>query len=287
MEAKTDDIVEMVQGVGALVTLPDVFIRINSLVEDPNSTTGDIAKVVSQDPSFTVRLLRVANSPLYGLSSSVDTVAKAVSVIGTSQIRNLALSTSVARTFAGLPNDLVSMDNFWHHSLYCALAARILARQARRCDAEAVFTAGLLHDIGELVIFNRRPEQAKEALLMVLDSVDELPVYQAERQVVGFDHAQVGGELARQWHLPPLLEDCIAYHHAVGEAKRYPRETALVHLANIIALMAELDTSESADVAPIDPRAWEITGLTEEVIEPTMREAQQEIAEAEKLFLDQ
>lgn len=286
MEAKTDDIAEMVQGVGALVTLPDVFIRINSLVEDPNSTTGDIAKAVSQDPSFTVRLLRVANSPLYGLSSSVDTVAKAVSVIGTSQIRNLALSTSVARTFAGLPNDLVSMDNFWHHSLYCALAARILARQARRCDAEAVFTAGLLHDIGELVIFNRRPEQAKEALLMVLDSVDELPVYQAERQTVGFDHAQVGGELARQWHLPPLLEDCIAYHHAIGEAKRYPRETALVHLANIIALMAELDTSDSADVAPIDPRAWEITGLTEEVIEPTMREAQQEIDEAEKLFLD-
>lgn len=280
------DIVELVQGVGALVTLPDVFIRINRLVEDPNSTTGDIAKAVSQDPSFTMRLLRVANSPLYGLSSKVDTVSKAVSVIGTRQIRNLALATSVARTFAGLPNSLVSMDNFWHHSLYCALAARTLARQARRCDAEAVFTAGLLHDIGELVIFNRMPEQAKEALLMVLDSVDELPVYQAERQTVGFDHAQVGGELARQWHLPPLLEECIAYHHAIGEAQRFPRENALVHIANVIALMAELDTLDSADVSPIDRRAWEITGLTEEVIEPTMREAQQGIAEAEELFLD-
>lgn len=279
------DIVKLVQGVGGLVTLPDVFIRINQLVEDPNSSIADIAKAVSQDPSFTVRLLRVANSPFYGFSSTIDTVAKAVSVIGTSHIRNLALSMSVARTFAGLPNNLVSMNNFWHHSLYCALTARILARQARKCDPEAVFTAGLLHDIGELIIFNRLPDQAKESLLLVLDQVDDLPVYQAERQVIGFDHAQVGGELARQWHLPPLLEECIAYHHSIGEAKRHPRETALVHLANILAQMAELDTLNSGDVSRIDPHAWEITGLDEAVIELVVREAQEEIVEAEKLFL--
>lgn len=284
METNTD-IVKLVQGVGGLVTLPDVFIRINQLVEDPNSNTADIARAVSQDPSFTVRLLRVANSPFYGFSSTIDTVAKAVSVIGTSQIRNLALSMSVAKTFAGLPNTLVSMDNFWRHSLYCALTARILARQARKCDPEAVFTAGLLHDIGELIIFNRLPEQAKEALLLVLDQMDDLPVYQAERQVIGFDHAQVGGELARQWNLPPLLEECIAYHHSIGEAKRHPRETALVHLANILAQMAELDTLNSDDVSPIDPYAWEITGLDEAVIELVVREAQEEIVEAEKLFL--
>ncbi|MDO8466092.1 MAG: HDOD domain-containing protein [Gallionella sp.] len=279
------NIADLVKGVGGLVTLPDVFLRINQLVENPNSSSTDIAKVVSQDPSFTVRLLRVANSPFYGFPSTIDTVSKAVSVIGTSQIRNLALSMSVAKTFAGLPNNLVSMDNFWHHSLYCALVARILARQARKCDPEAVFTAGLLHDIGELIIFNRLPEQAKESLLLVLDQVDDLPVYLAERQIIGFDHAQVGGELARQWGLPPLLEECIAYHHSVGEAQRYPRETALVHLANILAQMAEVDTLEPSDVSPIDPLAWKATGLDEDIIELVVREAQEEIAEAEKLFL--
>src|SRR3989338_6615831 len=146
METNTD-IVKLVQGVGGLVTLQNVFIRINQLVEDPNSSPADIAKAVSQDPSFTVRLLRVANSPFYGFPSTIDTVSKAVSVIGTSQIRNLALSMSVAKTFAGLPNNLVSMDNFWHHSLYCALVARILARQAGKCDPEALFTAGFFDDI--------------------------------------------------------------------------------------------------------------------------------------------
>ena len=280
------NIADLVKGVGDLVTLPDVFIRINQLVEDPDSTSEDISKVVSQDPSFTVRLLRVANSPFYGFSSSVETVSRAVTLIGTSQIRNLALSTSVSRTFAGLPNELVSMDNFWHHSLYCALVARILARRARKSDPEAVFTAGLLHDIGELVIFNRLPEQAKEALVLVLDSGDELPVYLAERQIMGFDHAQVGGELARQWHLPPLLQDCITYHHDIQQAQLCPRETAMVHIANILALMAEVNTLDPEDASPIDPHAWEIIGLdAEEDIEPTISEAQEEIVEAKKLFL--
>lgn len=279
-------IAELVKGVSGLVTLPDVFIRINKLIADPNSNMMDIARVVEQDPSFTVRLLRVANSSFYGFSSTIDTVSKAVSIIGTSQIRSLALATSVAKSFDGLPNTLVSMEHFWRHSLYCALAARALAKQARKCDPDAVFTAALLHDIGELVIFNRMPQQAKESLLLVLDSGDELPVYQAERQIMGFDHSQVGGELARQWKLPPMLEECIEFHHDISVAQRFPREAALVHIANILALMAEVRTLDSGDVSPIDPRAWEMIGLNaDDVIQSTIETAQEEIAEAEKLFI--
>ncbi|MCX7192306.1 MAG: HDOD domain-containing protein [Proteobacteria bacterium] len=279
-----NNIADLLKGVDGLITLPHVYIRINQLVEAPDSTMADIAKAVSQDPSFTVRMLRVANSPFYGFSSTIDTVDKAVAIIGTSQIRNLALSMSVASTFAGLPNNLVSMDNFWRHSLYCALIARILAKQARRCDPEAVFTAGLLHDIGELIIFNRLPEQAHQSLQLVLDQLDEMPVYQAERQVIGFDHAEVGGELARLWTLPPLLVECIAFHHSIERAERYPREAALVHIANSLAQMAEVDTLETEDVTPVDPLAWEIAGLDEEIIEQVIREAQAEIIETEKLF---
>lgn len=277
---------DLVKDISGLVTLPEVYLHINRVVEDPNCTTADIAKAVSKDPSFTVRLLKIANSALYSFPSSIDSVTKAVSIIGTSQIRNLALSMSAVRSFAGLPNALVSMENFWRHSLLCALVARHLAKAARRCDPDALFTAGLLHDIGELVLFNRLPEQSREALLLVLDDLDELPVYEAERQLMGLDHADVGGELARQWQLPPLLEECIAYHHDIEKAKRYPRETALVHIANIAAQMAELDSLNPDDVPPINPLAWEITGLDESSIEPAVREAQAEVAEIEKLFLD-
>ncbi len=278
------DIIELVQSVGELVTVPVIFIRINQLLENPDSTSSDIAQAISQDPAFTVHLLRVANSSYYGFSSTIDTVSKAVTIIGSSHILNLALTLSVASSVVGLSNKLVSMENFWRHSLYCGLIARKLARLAGKCDADAVFTAGLLHDIGELVIFSRKPAQAKEALLLVLDSADELTIYQAEQQIMGFDHAQVGAELARQWNLPGMLEECIAFHHDVSVAQRYPREVALVHIANILAQMAEVQTLELDDVASIEPEAWKITGLSEQVIEETVRETQAEIAEAEKLF---
>lgn len=279
------NIVELVQGVSSLATLSDVFVRISQLVEDQGSTNADLIAAISQDPSFTMRLLRVANSSYYGFFSTVDTVGKAVSIIGKDRIRNLALSTSVASSFPGLPNDLVSMDNFWRHSLYCALIARILAKQMPKCDPEGMFTAGLLHDIGELVIFSRLSAAAREVLQRVQDSADELPIHKAEWEIIGFDHAHVGGALAREWHLPPLLVECISCHHAVQEARDYPQEAALVNLANTLAQMAEVDMMSITDVSSNDPRAWEISGLGEDIIEPVVREAQEEFAEARNLFI--
>ena len=276
---------DLITDISGLVTLPDVYLHINRIVEDPDCTMGDIAKAVSKDPSFTVRLLQIANSALYHFPSTVDTVAKAVSILGTSQIRSLALSMSAVHSFDGLPNELVSMENFWMHSLLCGLVAKHLAQEAKRCDPDTLFTAGLLHDIGELVIFNRLPAQSKEALLLVLDGPDELPVHEAEQQVMGLDHSEVGGELARKWQLPPVLEECIAYHHNIRGAKLFPRETAMIHIANIVAQMAELNSMDPFNVQPIDPLAWELTGLTEESVEPAMRAAQEEIADVEKLFL--
>ncbi len=277
--------VDLVKDIRGLITLPDVYLRITRLVEDPRSTRDDIAKAVNQDPSFAARLLRVANSPMYGRSAQIDTVDRAVTIIGTSQIRTLALSMSVAKSFEGLPNELVSMENFWRHSLLCALAARFIAKQAGKCDPEVLFTAGLLHDIGELVIFNRLPDKAALALTKVLDTAEEQPIHVAERQVMGFDHGDVGGELAREWNLPALLVECIAYHHDIDKPKAYPRETALVHLANTIALMAEIDTLDPGDVPPLDSRAWEKTGLDDSIREPAIRFAQAEIRAVEKLFV--
>lgn len=275
---------DLVKDIEGLVTLPDVFLRISRLIDDPNSSASDIAQVISQDPSFTIRLLRLANSSLYNFPAEVTTVAHAVSIIGTSQIRSLALSMSVAKSFSGLPNNLVSMENFWRHSLFCALIARRLAKQAGACDPDSAFTAGLLHDIGELVIFNRLPKQAEAALLLVLDSQDELQVHEAEQQVMGFDHAVVGGELAKQWHLPTLLEACIRYHHDIAQATEHDKAVALVHIANVLAMMAEVDDLDLADVSPIESVAWEITGLDAASVASVVREAQAEIKEVEQLF---
>lgn len=276
---------ELVKDISGLITLPDVYLRINRLIDAPDSTSADIAKVISQDAAFTVKLLKLANSAVYNFSSTIDTVAKAVTVIGTSQIRSLALSLSVANSFEGLPNDLVSMQNFWKHSLLCALIARLLCKEARRCDADTLFTAGLLHDIGELIIFNRLPEQAHEMLLQVLDSQEETTIPEAEIAILGFDHSAVGGALAEQWNLPGVLQECIAFHHAPDLAAKHPREAALVHIANTLAQLAEVDSLDLDDAPPILEKAWQITGLNTDIIEPVIRDAQQEFVEIEQLFL--
>ena len=278
---------DLVNNVAGLITLPDVYLRINALVEDPNSTSADIARVISQDAAFTLKLLKLANSAVYSFPSSVDTVTKAVTLIGTSQVRSLALSLSVASQFEGLPNELVSMRNFWKHSLLCALCARLLCKEARRCDADALFTAGLLHDIGELIIFNRLPTEAHEALLKVLESQEEETVPHAEQAIIGFDHSAVGGALAEQWQLPSVLQECIAHHHARERAEKHPREVALVHIANSLAQLAEVDSLDLADAPQIADLAWEKSGLSPSIVESVIRESQQEFVEIEQLFLGQ
>ncbi len=276
----------LVTDVGELVSLPEVAVRLNEMVDDPDCSAGDIAKAIGGDPALTARLLRIANSPLYGFTSEIDTVTRAVTVLGTKQVRDLALATSAADAFSGIPNRLVSMENFWYHSLYCALAAQQLATavQGRRLQADVLFVAGLLHDIGELVIFHELPELARESLLLSAEGADELELYQAERQLIGFDHAQLGGALARHWHLPVVLEECIEFHHEPEKAGRHPMEVAAVHVANSLAYLAELHSENAYEAPEISPRAWELLGLDSSVSMPVVAEAQARIGEVQAVF---
>lgn len=276
---------EFTQDIDNLVSLPSVGVRVNEMVNNPSSSATDIGKVISQDPALTARLLRIANSPTYGLSTQVDTVSRAVAVIGIKRIRDLVLATSTIAAFDKIPNELVTMENFWRHSLYCGLAAHLLAEQRRSKNAETLFIAGLLHDIGQLVIFRKLPQEAKQALLLSIEGPDELALHKSERQIMGFDHAQVGAELLRHWHFPELLIECVEFHHAPELAQKYPVETAIVHIANSIATLAEIDSVTEEDAVQTKPAAWRVTGLEKEVIEPTVRAAQAQFSTMQNLLI--
>ncbi|NOX91628.1 MAG: HDOD domain-containing protein [Gammaproteobacteria bacterium] len=132
-----EKIQDLLSNVEQLISLPAAYVRLNELVEDPTSSADDIAHVITQDVALTARLLRVANSPLYGLSTQIDTVSRAVTVLGTQQVRDLALATSACKSFDGIPNELVSMESFWEHSILCALCARTLALECFKRQREA------------------------------------------------------------------------------------------------------------------------------------------------------
>jgi len=255
------DAEKLVGDVATLVSLPEVVIRINQLVDDPKSSAEDIGRVVAQDAALTARLLTLANSAMFGMSRKVDTVGRAIAVLGIRQVRDLTLGLSATRAFNGIPNHLVSMDSFWNHSLLCGVAARQLAGGCARGRPDSSFVGGLLHDIGQLVLFNKLPDESYRALLMTIDEPNEPDLYLCERALIGTDHAAVGGALARRWRLPGNLVECIEFHHEPARAHEHPLDVALVHIANSVAVLAEVESVEFEDAPAIQPMAWEVTGL--------------------------
>lgn len=275
---------ELIHDLTELVSLPEVSIRVSQMVSDEECTAAEVGNVISQDAALAARLLKIANSPFYGLSSKVDTISRAVTILGLKQIRDLVLTTSATRAFDGIPTDLVSVEDFWHHSLYCGLLAQELGEACSKSRSESLFIAGLLHDIGQLIMFHKLPEQMHAALLRTLQGEPTLELYQAEREIIGFDHMQVGEALALSWNLPRNLQECIAFHHEPHDAEIFPVQVALVHIANAIASLPFMEYSEITEALEVESICWELTGLSAESIKPAIKKARQQIAETESVF---
>lgn len=280
----SDSLADFIKGVDSLVSFPAVGLRVNELVNDPASTMAAIGQAISLDPALTARLLRIANSSAFGLSSKIDTVARAAALIGTKRLRDLVLATSTVTAFEGIPNALVSMENFWRHSLYCAVAAQVLAEQRGKRNGDTLFIAGLLHDIGQLLIFNQRPQQAKEALTQVMDGGDDRSLHEVEREIFGFDHAQAGGALLRHWNFPEVLVECVEFHHAPERAKKFPEEVAFIDVANSLAALAEVDSVAEDDIPVAARDAWSLIGFRADMIAPVVQATRARFEGAKDLF---
>ncbi len=233
----------LMSNVSGLISLPEVAIRVNAMVEDPDCTAEDVAKVIETDPGLSARMLGIANSAMYGYSKEINTVTRAITVLGTRQIRDIILTTAAAKTFENIPTTLISIDDFWHHSIYCGLLAKQIASMTRTPHAETMFMAGLLHDIGHLIMFNQIPEQIHQILLETLQP-DAEELYKIERRDLGFDHTEVGAALAHLWNLPPVLQETIEFHHEPEKATTFSQEVFLIHIANCVASLPYSEDSE-------------------------------------------
>jgi len=278
------DLKSLVNDIQGLVSLPEVAVKINSLVDDPNVSVDEIGKLISQDPALTIRVLAIANSPFYGFSAEISTISRAVTVLGTKQLTDVVLSTATTNAFAGIPIHIISVDDFWYHSLYCGLLAQELSCKHNPPLRDSMFVAGLLHDIGHLVMFNKIPAQIHDALLRTVQG-ESLPLYQEEREVIGFDHAQVGAELGRVWNLPNYLIECMAYHHEPEKASdEFKLEVALIHIANAVASLPYTDEIDESDLKSIDDKCWELTGLKPLDVQKAVGAAQEKISEMKKVY---
>ena len=277
------DLSEMVRNAQNLISLPEVYYRAQELLDDPTSDSGSLARVIESDTTLTARLLRIANSPLYRSVGRIDRVSHAVTVLGSAALHDLILSTVLLRAFEKISSDLVDLSAFWHHSLYCSLAARKLAKLHHVLHDERMLVAGIVHDIGQLLFYQLQPERARRALMLAPPNDEGM--YLAEIEVFGFSHAELGAELLRNGQLPESLQAMVAYHHQPGGAGEYVLDASLLHLGNFIANRLEPGRQLAECVPKSDPIAWETTGFSEDIVEPVLNEANDQFLDTLDLLM--
>ena len=243
-----------------LISLPDIYFQLKELLEEPDYTMAEVALLVGRDPAMATRFLRVVNSPLYRRIRKIETVSHAVSLLGLRQIHDIVLSASVAVAFEGIQTDVMDMNKFWQHSFYCAVMTQQLAKENATVEGDRIFVTGLLHDIGHLFMYIAIPKESQQAILKAQEQ--ERPLYQVERELLGFDYAKLGGHVLGQWRLPKRLQDIICFHPEPGNANQYETETALLHIATLLVQADLAGGTFGAGEFVVDPAAWELTGLT-------------------------
>ena len=265
---ETHDIEYILEEVVTLPSLPNTVANITKLVNDPDCPLSKIAKAISGDPSIALKSLRLVNSAYYGLREKVNSVDHAVVLLGMKVIKNLVFTATV---FDTLHSD---EEALMRHSICCGVVMKILVESGalKECpieDPDEAFVFGLLHDVGKIIIGQFMSKES--ALVAEASNGREIPWCAAEREILGFDHAEMGAELALKWKLTDVLVGAIAGHHDVNQCTdpAYRGAAALLSIANYISYAAGFPAKNS--VPPkLDPEVWKITGLTTKDIQPIL-----------------
>jgi len=263
----------LAQEVETLFSLPDIAIRLNELIDLPNTSTQDLVEVVQLDAGIAATVLRLANSAWYGLPAKVDTISRAITLIGQRALRDLVLSTSVIRTFKGISSEFVDMRDFWDNSVTCGVVTRNLAQKVGMRETERMFLAGLLHKVGRLVFYASRPVQYRQVLQDRQNG--EAAIIEAERAVFGFDYAQLGAALLRSWRVPAALDEVIEYQLTPLDAPNQAKEAAILHMAADIAFHMAPDIKARFQLGEYNltflESAWDTLNLERNVLAEIMQ----------------
>lgn len=214
-----------------LPSMPSIVMEILDSFDNENVNLTTMANKIACDQGIVARVMRVANSSFFGLSGQISSIFEAVSVLGFNNLRGLVMAAGIINTLPRLEHGFDGMI-FWRHSIRTAVCAKVLAKHIG-LSPETAFTAGLLHDIGKLVMgvyFPQAFEQAHE-----FDAGSTIETLQAERTALGMDHAAIGGEVAKRWHFPPEIREAVELHHTETSAGEERTLTDVIYIANLFA----------------------------------------------------
>ena len=230
------DVDALLDSVDDLPPLPAVAARVMSMVEDERTSASDLGQVLATDQALTAKLIKISNSAYYGFARQVSTVRDAVHLLGFRQVREVAVATSLMSVFKD-PNEgnsAFDLDLFWGHSVAVAVTAEAVAKRTRTAKPQDAYAAGILHDIGRLVLRKAKPDLFETAVRRAIS--EGVPLAEVEEEVIGFDHADVGHVLGSRWKFPGPLIDAVWRHHDHSKTPKEHGLTGVVAQANRLAL---------------------------------------------------
>jgi HD-like signal output (HDOD) protein len=281
----SENVKQLILNVNELATLPDVYMQLRRVLDDPESSMNDLAIVISSDPVLTAHILKIANSAFFGFASKIDTVSRAINLLGSQQTHDLTLAMIVADKFNPDSFDFINMDEFWYNSVHCGIVARIIAQKNNVLDCERLFVEGLLHNIGHLVLYMKHPSEIQKAKELFYKEKKEL--FKIEKSIMGYDYAEVGSALMNSWGLPLSIQTSIRYHTEPGNADNFHLESSIVHLANLITMTAEHPEMKQNLMEYVDPSTSSFIKLDESNIKNIIIEAEPHISELLTLMFGQ
>lgn len=272
----TDALRRKVKDLTGLPTLPGVVRFISDVVEDTQSSLQDVGEIIARDQVLSAKILRMVNSPFYGFPGRISSVTHALVLLGLGVVKGLILSTAV---FDNLDR---KHRGLWEHSLGTAVISRQIAKHRAMQDCEDIMIAGLLHDLGKVVLAVVEPEQYDQCIDLAM--AQGIHIAQAERECFGVDHTTVAAWVSERWHLPLQLVECLTMHHRPLQAYQHPEAVAIVHVADILARAMGYGAPGDNVLPPFEPQAFHGLALSPESYDALLRAAEEDFHRGTALF---
>jgi putative nucleotidyltransferase with HDIG domain len=269
-----------------LPTLPNIVLKVNNLLKDQNSSIKELGKTIETDQAMVTKILRLVNSTFYGFRSKIRNIPHAIIILGFNNVRNALVSVSIIKSFSEKKGfEGFEMKDFWKHSIAVAVISKYLSEETKLDAPDDCFVAGLLHDVGKVVL----SQYFTELFGLVWKSIQEdgLSFYEAEKELLPANHVQIGAYLAKKWKFPASLIESMTYHHDIRKTVSNLDQLVIVHTANIIMNNYEADSNTSPDSSAIDPEAKRIMFRPLETLSGWFPDIVTEIESACEFFLQE
>lgn len=282
--ATQKNIKQTIETISNLPSHPIVIDRITKLLSNPRTSAEEIGKAITTDQALASKVLKLVNSAFYGFPGRISTLSHAIVILGFSTIKNVVLTASIFDSFRGKGAGTADFDleQFWRHSIACGAAAQAIAKTIGHVEKEECFIAGLIHDIGKIILCHYLPEVFDE-VISYTRSHDVL-FYESEEQLFDMRHDEIGAYLAQHWNLPKNLHYAVRYHHKPSPSHDHYMISAIVHAADIFVRALDFGNGGDDKIPVIDEHAWKSLDLDNLSLVTMFGAIQDEIEKASVFF---